>query len=154
MSGMRSKGKMVAAIGSIIGVAISPAALAADQALAEKLAPEIAKACHRTSAGGDAGTIGAADLGRAIYASKVAPLISEYGWNRGGGSAIARTAFGEDQGDNKTALLLLRRLAETWTNTADAGARLNLPLVDGGVVHLIRARETLDDLWRGESLLP
>ncbi|MBL6749091.1 MAG: diaminopimelate decarboxylase [Nevskia sp.] len=27
-------------------------------------------------------------------------------------------------------------------------------LVDGSAMHLVRARETLDDLWRGESLLP
>ena len=27
-------------------------------------------------------------------------------------------------------------------------------LVDGDQMHLVRARETLDDLWRGESLLP
>jgi diaminopimelate decarboxylase len=27
-------------------------------------------------------------------------------------------------------------------------------LVDGNHVHLVRARETLDDLWRGESLIP
>jgi Diaminopimelate decarboxylase len=27
-------------------------------------------------------------------------------------------------------------------------------MVDGDRMHLIRARETLDDLWRGEQLLP
>jgi diaminopimelate decarboxylase len=41
----------------------------------------------------------------------------------------------------------------TMSSNYNSRPRAAEVLVDGGVAHLVRARETLDDLWRGESVI-
>jgi hypothetical protein len=130
MTAMSRTRKLLTAIG-MASLMAPAAAYAADQNLVDKLAPEIAKRCQPARGGG--GVITASDLGRAIYASKVAPLAAEYDWNRKGGREIARMAFADDQGDNQHALNLLQHLAQSWTDPMSTGAADNLPFAAGGV---------------------
>lgn len=136
---MRSVATCISTAGLVFGLLTAMPAFAADQELVTKLAPEIAKYCRPSSAiayvtsNGRSGVMSASDLGRAIYASKVAPLTAEYDWNRKGGREIARMAFADDQGINATPLNLLQRLVQTWVGPMDASAGDYLPLAAGGV---------------------
>lgn len=128
------------------------AATASDALLKEKLAPEIGAVCH-------SGTISAAALGSAIYASQVAPLTQEYAWIAGGPPAIAKAAFEGTSKDNQASLYLLRRLTETWLAPSDGGANF-LPLNDGGIeirhangtaAGTAEAEEALTDILSGRD---
>ena len=137
---MRNVAACISAAGLAFGVSTATPAFASDKELVTKLAPEIAKRCRASSAVAPAafhhmaGTISASDLGRAIYASKVAPLTAEYDWNRKGGREIARMAFADDQGINATPLNFLQRLIQTWADPTDVSAGDYLTPADGGVL--------------------
>ncbi len=142
----------------VAGGAAATPAVAADRALVIALAPQITQRCQpvpgamRTAAGSGTGVIAAADLGRAIYASKVAPLVAEYEWNRKGGREIARMAFTDDQGVNSSSLNLLQILVQTWANPNHVSAGDYLPFANGGVA-IEDADGSLIDPQRAEGAL-
>lgn len=116
--------RQAAALLAGAALAIPSPASAADPLLKEKLAPKIQAECR-------SGTISAASLGKAIYASGVAPLTQEFAWISGGPTAISRAAFAGAAGANETSLRWLRRLAETWTVPGSSADYL--PLKEGGI---------------------
>ncbi|HYD12430.1 MAG TPA: hypothetical protein VEC11_06255 [Allosphingosinicella sp.] len=109
-------------------LAASPARATADPRLVEKLAPEISSRCSASS-----GRISAEGLRAAIGASTMAPLNYSYEHAGNQERALARAAFTTAGGDNADTLLLLRRLAETWTDPSDGSSGALLPRSAGGI---------------------
>ena len=128
-------------------------ASAADPALLQNLAPEIARRCVN-------GVISARDLGEAVIGSGLQdPLEPEY-ILVSGPRALAARAFADTPGPNRDAYTTLRRLTQTWVDPADPSADDYLPADEGGVaiverdgspVRPDRAQDALTAILQGDD---